>query len=299
MCRPAVVESWMLLTVKRDLTVYELLCRGCPWDRVVPNRVWNLPGTVLDVLLIWLVGWTSLWSNAHQRLCLFWVHLGRAPLQVDVRCCLSYLSGATTQFAVCGCLFWAWVCVEGAKLCTKVGFLQLWAGVRPVQGLRHPKVNIHLSATLPPSEVAQSSLRDFRRKYVLWVLASCHPQTLPQGASLIGQGDWSCGDRASGSPAWGQHSQALNGGKMASTPSHTTQSLTLAPLRGAHHRFTKGCSQPAPCRSKLGWVEPPGVRRTGQMSLLLGEWCQLSLQGVGVRMAPCTIPAQPSTHLES
>lgn len=125
---------------------------------------------------------------------------------------------------------------------------------------------------------------------------------------MIGQGDWSWGDRASGSP-WGQHSQALNGGKMAPTPNHTIlslpESLTLAPREGTHHRFRRGCSQPAPLQKQaqllleLNLVEPLGLNRTGQMSLLLGEWYQLSLQGLQVRMAPCTIAAQPSAHLES
>lgn len=55
--------------------------------------------------------------------------MARVLVEIDVRCCmylaLKYPSGTTMLFTVCGSVYWACVCVEESRLCSRTGFLEL------------------------------------------------------------------------------------------------------------------------------------------------------------------------------
>lgn len=74
-----------------------------------------------------------------------------------------------------------------------------------------------------------------------------------------------------------------NGPNSRTIPLGLPNFLTLAPAKGAHHRFSLHAASRPLCKSKLSRAGPLGVGVAGQMSLLLGEWHGLSSQGV--RMA--------------
>ena len=69
----------------------------------------------------------------------------------------------------------------------KGGFLHLRAGGRSVTSPRLPDICLHLSATLPPTEITSTA---FQRNNVGWAVAGCNPQTLPQVICSLGQVTW-------------------------------------------------------------------------------------------------------------
>lgn len=92
---------------------------------------------------------------------LVWGTLGQDSDIGGCNMALGYMSGATTLFSVYGIVYWAWVCMGRANMCTSVSSLQLRARGRSVKGLRLPEAQLHRSSTPPLSEVAWSLSRDF------------------------------------------------------------------------------------------------------------------------------------------
>lgn len=86
----------------------------------------------------------------------------------------------------------------GSNLCKRGSFFLLRAGNRFVKWPQVPEIYLHLSATLPPSEVSWSSSRPFQGETVEWAQASLY--------------------RACGSSTWGLYREIPSKGFTLLTP---------------------------------------------------------------------------------
>ena len=72
----------------------------------------------------WIVLWCGL-KPANSCAGLFGSDCSEDQCQMLPVMALGFLYGAAERSIVCGCLFWVWVCIGGAKLCANVSFQQL------------------------------------------------------------------------------------------------------------------------------------------------------------------------------
>ena len=135
----------------------------------------------------------------------------------------------------------------------------------------------------------------FQRKTLEWVQAGHNPETIPQGASSVGQGYLGQEGQASGSPTWGKPCQALSEGESGPTPELYIQSLPQSKPsspRRSNCRFSLGTAIRPPCGSKLIRAELSELKRqTKRISLWGWDWPVCS----GARMCPAFPPGSCTT----